>query len=359
MDFTLLKEQISIQDFISHFIPKAKHHSTICCPFHEENTPSFSISNDLKLAKCFGTCNTTWDIYSFYREYVEDDHYSFINHLKDVYNIDFSTAQQSQINIDITHYKQQLTSDHIQYLTGRGISLQTIKRYNIGYSSLGQFAGRLTIPIKSGNEFIGFTCRKYDKDLIGPKYILSSKSDGLSKSLILGNITKDTSHALIFEGYMDILSYASYPSKQQKYQPVCVFGCNISSKQLSRLSLVPNITLCLDTSPSGCSGTLKACLALLQSRYYYNKINVMVWEDKGIKDFNELVIKYKNKWIDYVNIINVIEWTSNTLSDGLSGIEIEEVVQSLKSIKNNFVNARAYTKLLTLLHDRINRSSIN
>ena len=71
---TEIKSKIDIVDFIQSYLPLKKKGRNFWanCPFHGEKTPSFSVSPELQIFKCFG-CGKSGDILTFLQEYEKID----------------------------------------------------------------------------------------------------------------------------------------------------------------------------------------------------------------------------------------------------------------------------------------------
>jgi DNA primase len=61
-----IKSKINIVDIINRYVALKKrgHNHIACCPFHGEKTPSFTVSEELQIYKCFG-CGVSGDVFSF------------------------------------------------------------------------------------------------------------------------------------------------------------------------------------------------------------------------------------------------------------------------------------------------------
>ena len=65
-----IKKKLDIVEVINRMVPLKKRgrHYVACCPFHQEKTPSFIVSPELQIYKCFG-CGRGGDVFSFYQEF--------------------------------------------------------------------------------------------------------------------------------------------------------------------------------------------------------------------------------------------------------------------------------------------------
>jgi DNA primase len=230
------------------------------CPFHSEKTPSFSVDPDKQSYKCFG-CDRGGDVITFV---MDKKGFSFAEAvtelaLKAGINLDPDKRQPSsekKIYYDankaaMTFFEQQLNSvkgeGARRYLSGRGITENTIKSFHIGFApdswdslttflkgrgipqaaaekagliaprkSSGfydRFRGRVIFPIIDlSGEVIGFGGR-----VIGegePKYLNTPESPIFEKKRVLYNLHSARNQirqggAVVVEGYMDVVSLAN------------------------------------------------------------------------------------------------------------------------------------------------------
>ena len=146
-----IRARANIVDIVASYIPLTQRgRNYICvCPFHDDHSPSMSVSAEKQIYKCFA-CGATGNVFTFVAEY---ENVSFIEAVGIV-------AQKSGIDIDVGDFKQEVVSqykeehkimelankfyqnnlktkageDALKYLTDRGISEEVIKSAGIGLS---------------------------------------------------------------------------------------------------------------------------------------------------------------------------------------------------------------------------------
>ena len=146
-----IRARANIVDIVASYIPLTQRgRNYICvCPFHDDHSPSMSVSAEKQIYKCFA-CGATGNVFTFVAEY---ENVSFIEAVAIV-------AQKSGIDIDVGEFKQETVSqykeehkimelankfyqnnlktaageDALKYLTDRGISEEVIKSAGIGLS---------------------------------------------------------------------------------------------------------------------------------------------------------------------------------------------------------------------------------
>lgn len=231
------------------------------CPFHNEKTPSFSVSSSKQMYHCFG-CGVGGNVFTFIMEY---ENYTFIEALKLLANqagIQLPEEELSkeardradlrtrllEVNKEAAKYfYYQLKSERGQaaynYLLGRGLSEDIIKQFGLGYSNKyrddlykylkkqgysdeflkhtglvtfnerdganDKFWNRVMFPIMDANHrVLGFGGRVMGDGM--PKYLNSPETMLFDKSRILYglNIAKSSrkNYLLVCEGYMDVIA---------------------------------------------------------------------------------------------------------------------------------------------------------
>ncbi len=228
------------------------------CPFHNEKTPSFVVTPDLQIFKCFG-CGKGGNVFTFIQEYEKVDFITAVEMLADSAHIDIvpenggdrlrheQAAKVFEINKAAARfYYINLRTDQkaIDYVRRRGLSASTVHDYGIGsapdawdalYTHLRSldfldedifrsklclrgredkqpydaFRGRLIFPILDvKGRVIAFGGRVYDNSV--PKYINSPETVVYTKGVHLYGLNVAKSEAskglILVEGYMDCVS---------------------------------------------------------------------------------------------------------------------------------------------------------
>lgn len=251
-----LKSEIDIVEVISNAIQLKKTGANYkaCCPFHGEKTPSFVVSPDKQIFKCFG-CGVSGDAIEFVKKYYNLDFIEAIEKIakdkgftleKTAY--DDSRDVYYRANKDAARYfVRSLLSkpnEAMHYLTDvRDLDVETITKFGIGFadekwdslynhmSALGyddktlselglisinkgkkydRFRNRVIFPIISTNgRVIGFGGRTLDNS--GAKYINSPENPIFHKSNNLFSLNfarehlRNSDFLIVVEGYMDVI----------------------------------------------------------------------------------------------------------------------------------------------------------
>ncbi len=147
-----VKQKLDIVNVISKYLPLKKRgrHFVANCPFHQEKTPSFIVSPELQIFKCFG-CGKAGDVFSFVQEYEHIDFKDALDQLASQAGVTLVKSQQLaqsehrhqrliEINQFCARFYHHLLTVHplgktaLDYVVSRGIKPDTIKTFNIGYS---------------------------------------------------------------------------------------------------------------------------------------------------------------------------------------------------------------------------------
>lgn len=147
-----IKKKLDIVEVINHYLPLKKRgrHYLANCPFHGEKTPSFVVSPELQIFKCFG-CGKAGDIFTFVEEF---DHVDFKDALGDLAKMAGVTLHRSEalsqaeyhhkrlidLNSEVAKFYHYMLISHplgktaLDYVTNRGITPESIKLFKIGFS---------------------------------------------------------------------------------------------------------------------------------------------------------------------------------------------------------------------------------
>jgi len=260
-----LLARVDIVDLIDAQVPlkKAGRNHTACCPFHDEKTPSFTVSQDKQFYHCFG-CGAHGTAIGFLMEYERLD---FLDAVRDLAaHVGMEIPQGNHLTASgpqhdskplyellqqiAGFYRQQL-KEHpkgkqaIDYLKARSLSGETAAEFGIGYAPPGwdtlqkrfgsdntqplattgmlikkesgghydRFRERVMFPIRdSRGRVIGFGGRVLGDDT--PKYLNSPETPIFHKGQALYGLyearqaNRSISRLLIVEGYMDVVMLA-------------------------------------------------------------------------------------------------------------------------------------------------------
>jgi DNA primase len=286
------------------------------CPFHQEKTPSFSVSPDRGTYHCFG-CGVGGDAISFVQEIEGLDFVGAIEWLADRFSVPLeyedSTPEADAkrkrkerlyalLEQAASFYERVLWSDSgkavQEYLASRGLKEEACREFRLGLSSGGSlakkarekgftndelsaagllskrgtdyFQRRLMFPLNDARgRVIGFQARKlHEDDPLRGKYVNSPESDLFHKSHVMYGlhlarpaITKED-RALVVEGNPDVIAL-----RQTGLKPVVAsMGTALTERQLIELSrLTKRLFLCFDSDAAGEEATLRGMeLALRQ-----------------------------------------------------------------------------------------------
>jgi DNA primase len=251
-------------------LKKAGRNHQACCPFHNEKTPSFSVSQEKQFYYCFG-CGAKGNVLSFLMEYDRLEFVEAVEELAKEYGMTvpreqggqpgFTPQQKSErekdygLMEDVARYFQhQLkhadnAKDVIEYLKSRGLSGDIVKYWDIGYApdkwdgvlatfGTGEakqkrllalkltnqndnnrrydfFRDRVMFPIRDKRgRVVAFGGRIFKGD--GPKYLNSPETPIFHKGFELYGLyqarreNRKLKRILVVEGYMDVVALSQY-----------------------------------------------------------------------------------------------------------------------------------------------------
>ena len=260
-----IKQENDIVDIISETVKlkRSGRNYMGLCPFHNEKSPSFSVSQDKQIYKCFG-CGEAGNVLTFV---MKNRNLNFIDACKVLaekanIRLDLGNGEESKVvkkkellykvNVEAARYffsNLQRDKNSKEYFTNRGIKEITIKRFGLGYAKDGwqnlrthlkrkgfndelmleaglvlksqkgtiydRFRNRVMFPVfNSKGNVIGFGGRVLDDSK--PKYLNSPETLVFQKGTNLYGLNFAIKHKneeryfIIVEGYMDLISLHQY-----------------------------------------------------------------------------------------------------------------------------------------------------
>ena len=308
-----LRQRLSIVDVVSRRVPLTKKGQNFwgCCTFHNEKTPSFSVSEDKGFYHCFG-CGEHGDIISFTMKSENVDFKTAIRELADMAGLkmpDYKPRDAAQIAreesyIKITDdaatlFQKKLFEDvgkhALEYIKKRGFSDDMIKKYRIGYAPKNNiisgtftnvkndaliatglvrrgdyglydfFRDKLMFPIfNAHNQIVAFSGRSLDGS--EPKYINTTDTELFHKrQTIFGfNFARESIHranrSIVVEGQIDAIQMQCHGFGET----VAPLGTALTEDHIAILCKSNrNITFCFDGDAAGQKAAVRACGIIL------------------------------------------------------------------------------------------------
>jgi DNA primase len=280
------------------------------CPFHQEKTPSFTVSPARGTFKCFG-CGEGGDAIAFVEKLEQVDFVGAIETLAQRFGVEIEYEEISpeadrarkrkerliQLMERATAFYERVLWDSEQgalargYLASRGLGEEVCRKFRLGYAPGGPtltrraiqegftqedllagglvnrrgndyFTRRLVFPLANARGAVcGFQARKlHDDDPLHAKYVNSPESDLFKKGDLLYGLDSarqsiaKQDRAVVVEGNTDVLAL-----RQAGFDPVVAsMGTALTAQQLRELNrLTKRLFLCFDSDAAGQEATLR------------------------------------------------------------------------------------------------------
>lgn len=310
-----LLNRVDIVDVVDRSVPlkKAGANYSACCPFHNEKSPSFTVSPTKQFYHCFG-CGAHGTAIGFLMEY---QGVSFVEAVQDLAkNVGLTVPQEARdadrpaqkvvVGLQETlqqaanFYKAELKKSQraIDYLKSRGLSGQVAAKFQIGYAPAGwqnlqgvfphyesealttaglvvendqgrrydRFRDRIMFPIHDQKgQVIGFGGRVINPEDT-PKYYNSPETPLFQKGhelyglFIARRAIRDAGRALVVEGYMDVVALAQYGIEYA----VAALGTATTPFHIAKLMRqADEIVFCFDGDNAGRTAAWRAAMNAL------------------------------------------------------------------------------------------------
>lgn len=328
-----VRQKNDIVDVVSQYVKLTRKGSSYfgLCPFHNEKTPSFSVTPGKQMYYCFG-CGAGGNVFNFIMEY---ENYTFgeaLKHLADRAGVELPQIEYSkevrekaqeraellEINKQAAQYfyyqlRTEKGAQGYQYLTGRGLSEETMRKFGLGYSDkfggglyqflkskgygddrlresglfnvderhgmYDKFWNRVIFPIMDvNNRVIGFGGRVMGDGK--PKYLNSPETKIFDKSRNLYglNVARTTrrKYLILCEGYMDVISMhqAGFTNAMAS------LGTALTSGHASLLKrYTQEVLLLYDSDEAGVRAALRAIPILREAGVNSRVVNLRPYKD--------------------------------------------------------------------------------
>ncbi|MCE4985673.1 DNA primase [Staphylococcus arlettae] len=342
-----IKDKTDILDLVSEYVKLEKRGRNYIglCPFHDEKTPSFTVSEDKQICHCFG-CKKGGNVFQFTQEIKDISFVEAVKELGERVNItvdlpsetpsndghqiasdDLMMIEMHELMQEYYHYALKKTVEGeaaLNYLKERGFTDELIDARQIGYapnnthfchdflqkkgydiqlafeagllsrneenfSYFDRFRDRIMFPLMNAqSRIVGYSGRTYTNQ--EPKYLNSPETPIFHKRKLLYNVDRarktirKVDEAILLEGFMDVIKADQAGLKQV----VASMGTQLSQEHITFLKkLTSNITLMFDGDFAGSEATLKTGDVLLKQGF-----NVFVVQLPKNMDPDEYIGKY-------------------------------------------------------------------
>jgi DNA primase len=312
-----------IVDVVQEFVPLKKRGVNYLglCPFHNEKTPSFTVSPSKEIFKCFG-CGKVGNSVNFVMEHEHLTYPEALKYLAKKYHIEVVEKELTQEELEkqneresllvVSSYASRQFSENLfhsdegisiglTYFKERGFRQDTLKKFEIGYSFekrdafskkaledgykqdflvktglsiqhedrvFDRFAGRVMFPIHSlSGQVLGFGGRVLKTDAKTAKYLNSPESEIYHKSKILYGIFQarksitQEDRCYLVEGYTDVMSL----HEANVENVVASSGTSLTQEQVRLIKrFTQNITILYDGDAAGIKASIRGIDLVLE-----------------------------------------------------------------------------------------------
>lgn len=327
-----VQSQTDIADVVGQYVQLSQSGKNLfgLCPFHEERTPSFSVSEDKQIFHCF-SCGRGGNVFKFLMELQDLSFKEAVQKVAEFSNIALSdeyfatTAQQTTNNseanqliqiheeaVSLYHHilvNTKLGKPALTYLKQRGLTDQTIADFKLGFAPANRlltpffkekdfdyqllrksglfvdgadgqindrFVDRIMYPIRDSNgKTVAFSGRLLTTNPEAPKYLNSPETTIFKKSKILFNLDRARSAirnnqpAILLEGFMDVIS----ATQAGITSTVASMGTSLTDEQAYDLKRITNsIVIAYDGDDAGQSAINRSLDTLAKQSFTDLKI---------------------------------------------------------------------------------------
>lgn len=390
-----IRKSADIVEIISSYVPlsmKGKNYFGIC-PFHQDHSPSMSVSKEKQLYKCF-SCGASGNVFQFVKEY---ENVSFMEAVEIVANkiglnftnnyhktVDKYEEEYKIMSLASLFYQNNLQSKEAkrakEYLYDRMITDEMINTFHLGLAlddnSLGPllvkknydenlledlgliknydgsykdvFINRIIFPILNPDgKVIAFTARVYLQDGT-PKYLNSKETKLFKKGNILYNYhrakekVRTFKKVILVEGNMDAMRMYAMGF----YNTIALMGTSLTKEQIDLIKkLRVPLTLMLDNDDAGKINTYNNGLLLEKAG-----VNIDVVRLSKAKDPDEFLIKYGKEQMEEClkHPISFLEFKLAYLKENKNLSDSKELVSYIKEVLKMLENSDDIEKEITI-----------
>lgn len=395
-----IRNSLDIVEIISNYLPltsKGKNYFGVC-PFHDDHSPSMSVSKEKQIYTCF-SCGATGNVFKFIQDYENISFLEAVKKCADIAHVYIDIGQAKEKNkhqelYDIYELSQKFYQNNIntelgkkakEYLNNRKLDESIIKEFGIGlslnekdlltkllkskkyddktlirsglvnennYQLNDVYRNRIMFPLYDLNgKVIGYNGRVYNGETEN-KYVNSKETDIFKKRELLYNYHRAKDEArkkhqiIIMEGPMDIIRAYTIGIKNC----VAALGTAFGKEQAMLVrKLSSNVILCFDGDEAGLKAT-KGAIVELEKLGITPKIVRL----ENNSDPDDYIIKNgKDAFINKINNpMNIMEFKDSLLKSEYNLNNTEELanyinimIKEIDNIDDDILKSVSINKL--------------
>lgn len=385
-------ETAKIEDVVGEFVNLKRRGVNLIglCPFHGEKTPSFTVSPQKNIYKCFG-CGEAGNAVNFLMEHEQQSYPEALRYLAKKYGIEIEETQTSKENLEEKqrleslyiinefareYFENQLHSTDIgksvglSYFKSRGFREDTIKKFGLGYapdkqdaftlyavhhghklellknagltSQYGRdfFRGRVQFPIRNlSGKVIGFGGRILDSTKKTAKYMNTPESEIYNKSKVLygayfaKKTIRKADECVLVEGYTDVISLHQAGIENV----VASSGTSLTVEQIRLIKrYTPNVKIIYDGDAAGVKAALRGLDLVLEQDMNVKIVLLPEGEDPdsyvqkvGTAQFKEYIDKEAHDFIIFKTNLILKETANDPVKRATL---IKDIIESIGKI---------------------------
>lgn len=404
-----IQSRIDIIDIVGAFVKLKKRGTNYLgiCPFHNERTPSFTVSPAKEIYKCFG-CGKSGNSIGFLMELEKYSYVEALRWLANKYNVEIEETEMSpehkliQSNADslfiINNFAQQFFSDYLfnadegrdiglSYLKERGFREDIIKKFQIGFNPgdrdrfataalnaqyniellqksglvairdnkpADNYRSRIIFPIHNqSGKILGFGARILKTNDKAPKYINTPENEIYVKSKILygsyfaRQAIDKADECLLVEGYTDVVSLHQAGIENV----VASGGTSLTQDQLRLIKkYTNNLTIIYDGDSAGIKAALRGMDLALEESLNVRLVLIPDKEDPdsyvnkvGAAAFNEFIIANKKDFVLFQLNVSLKDAGTDSVKKSALVNQVAETISKINKAED-FTRQQDYIK---------------
>jgi DNA primase len=404
-----IQSRIDIIEIVGGFVRLKKRGANYLglCPFHNEKTPSFTVSPAKEIYKCFG-CGKSGNTISFLMEHEKYSYVEALRWLANKYNVEIeeteSSPEQKQLQQAaeslhiINNFAQKYFTDKLfnseegqdvglSYLKERGFDEAILQKFQIGYClqerdafvrtalaaqynieylqksglvvvrderNYDNYRGRIIFPVHNQTgKIIGFGARIIAKNDRAPKYINTPENEIYIKSKILygtyfaRQAIDKNDECLLVEGYTDVVSLHQAGIENV----VASGGTSLTQDQLRLVKkYTNNLTIIYDGDSAGVKAALRGLDMALEEGLNVKLVLIPDKEDPdsyvnkvGPAAFREFVQQNKKDFILFQLEVSLKDVGSDSNKKSIVVNQIAETISKINKVED-FTKQQDYIK---------------